>query len=113
LLANRPDVQGAEFQLRTSAELTNVARTYFYPALTITGQGGLSANRLRNFFDASSLFGNLVGGLTQPIFANGLNRQRLEVAKAQEQEALLGFQKILLTAGQEVSNALYSYQTRK
>ena len=110
LLANRPDVQEAEFQLRSSAELTNVARTYFYPALTITGEGGLSASRVHNFFDASSLFGNLVGGLTQPIFANGANRQRLEVAKAQEQEALLAFQKSLLTAGQEVSNALFSYQ---
>jgi NodT family efflux transporter outer membrane factor (OMF) lipoprotein len=110
LLANRPDVQEAEDQLRANAELTNVARTYFYPALTITGEGGLSANRLHNFFDASSLFGNLLGGLTQPIFANGLNRQRLEVAKAQEQESLFSFQKALLTAGQEVSNALFNYQ---
>ncbi len=110
LLANRPDVQEAEYQLRYNAELTNVARTYFYPALTITGEGGLSSGKLKNFFDASSLFGNLVGGLTQPIFANGINRQRLEVAKAQQQEALLAFQKALLTAGQEVSNALFSYQ---
>jgi len=110
LLGNRPDVQEAEFSLRNSAEMVNVARTYFYPQLTITGEGGLSANRLRNFFDASSLFGSLIGGLTQPIFANGVNRQRLAVAKAQEQEALFTFQKALLTAGQEVSNALFSYQ---
>jgi outer membrane protein, multidrug efflux system len=110
LLANRPDVQEAEFQLRYYTELTNVARTYFYPALTITGQGGLSSNSVANFFNASVLFGNLVGGLTQPIFQNGLNRQRLEVAKAQEQEFLLTFEKTLLTAGQEVSDALFNYQ---
>lgn len=110
LLANRPDVQEAEFALRNAAEVTNVARTYFYPALTITGEGGLSASRVKNFFDASSLFGNLIGGLTEPIFANGVNRQRLEVARAQEEEALLSFQKSLLAAGQEVSNALFSYQ---
>jgi multidrug efflux system outer membrane protein len=111
LLANRPDVQEAEFQLRYYTELTNVARTSFYPALTITGQGGLSANSLAHFFDASAFFGNLVAGLTQPIFSNGLNRQRLEVAKGQEQEFLLSFEKTLLTAGQEVSNALFNYQT--
>jgi outer membrane protein, multidrug efflux system len=111
LLANRPDVQQAEFQLRYYTELTNVARTYFYPALTITGEGGLSSNNLANFFNASALFGNLVGGLTQPIFQNGLNRQRLEVAKGQEQEFLLTFEKTLLTAGQEVSDALFNYQT--
>ena len=111
LLANRPDVQEAEFQLRYYAELTNVARTYFYPALTITAQGGLSSGNLSHFFDASSFFGNIVGGLTEPIFNNGLNKQRLEVAKSQEQEFLLTFQKTLLTAGQEVSNALTDYQS--
>jgi outer membrane protein, multidrug efflux system len=111
LLANRPDVQEAEFQLRYYAELTNVARTYFYPALTITGEGGLLSGGVANFFNASALFGNLVGGLTQPIFQNGLNRQRLEVAKGQEQEFLLTFEKTLLTAGQEVSDALFNYQT--
>jgi len=111
LLSNRPDVQQAEFQLRYYAELTNVARTYFYPALTITGQGGLSSNNLAHFFDASAFFGNIVAGLTQPIFNNGLNRQRLEVAKNQEQEYLLTFEKTILTAGQEVSNALFDYQT--
>jgi NodT family efflux transporter outer membrane factor (OMF) lipoprotein len=111
LLANRPDVQEAEFQLRYYTELTNVARTYFYPALTITGEGGLSANNLAHFFDASALFGSIIGGLTQPIFQNGINRQRLEVAKGQEQEFLLTFEKTLLTAGQEVSNALFNYQS--
>jgi outer membrane protein, multidrug efflux system len=110
LLANRPDVQEAEFQLRNAAELTNVARTYFYPALTITGEGGLSSNTLSHFFDASALFGSIVGGLTQPIFQNGLNRQRLEVAKGQQQEYLLTFEKTVLTAGQEVSDALFNYQ---
>ena len=111
LLANRPDVQEAEFQLRYYAELTNVARTYFYPALTITGQGGISAGTLSQLFNASAFFGNLMAGLTQPIFQNGLNRQRLEVAKGQEEEFLLSFKKTLLTAGQEVSNALYDYQS--
>src|SRR3984957_17817658 len=111
LLANRPDVQEAEFQLRNAAELTNVARTYFYPALTITGEGGLSSGTLAHFFDASALFGSIIGGLTQPIFQNGLNRQRLEVAKGQQQEFLLTFEKTILPAGQEVSDALFNYQS--
>src|SRR5579872_6464196 len=111
LLSNRPDVQEAEDQLRINTELTNVARTYFYPTLTITGEGGLTANNLAHFFDASAFFGNLVAGLTQPVFNNGINRQRLEVAKGQQQESLLNFEKILLTAGEEVSNAIFAYQT--
>lgn len=111
LLANRPDVQEAEYQFRNYFELTNVARSYFYPSLTITGQGGIYGTSISNFFNAPALFGSLVGGLTQPIFNQGLNRQRLEVAKAQQDEALITFRQTLLTAGEEVSNALYNYET--
>ncbi len=110
LLANRPDVQQAEYQLRYYFELTNVARAYFYPTLSITAQGGLSTSNVSQLFNASALFGNIVGGLAQPILNQGLNRQRLEVALAQRQEYLLTFQQSLLTAGQEVSNALFDYQ---
>jgi len=110
LLANRPDVQEAEYQLRYYFELTNVARTYFYPSLNITGQAGLYNTNLSQFFNISSFFANITGGLTQPIFNNGLNKQRLKVAQAQQEEYLVTFRQSLLTAGQEVSNALYDYQ---
>jgi multidrug efflux system outer membrane protein len=109
LLKNRPDVQQAEFAFRSAFENTNLARTYFYPQLTITGQGGLSTLQLKNFFD-NSIFYNFIGGITQPIFNKGQNKARLRTAQAQQLEAYYGFQQALLTAGQEVSNALYSYQ---
>lgn len=110
LLQNRPDVQAAEFSLRSAFENTNVAKTYFYPSLTLTASGGLSSLQLKDFF-SHSIFYNLVGGLTQPIFAKGQNKARLKTAQAQQQIAFYGFQQSLLTAGQEVSNALYAYQT--
>lgn len=111
LLSNRPDVQQAEYNFRYYFELTNMAKSYFYPALTITASGGLSNITLKDFFSAGSVFGNLAGGLTQPIFNQRINKTRLEVAKAAQQEALLGFENRLLVAGQEVSNALSAYQT--
>ncbi|MGZ3765158.1 MAG: TolC family protein, partial [Mucilaginibacter sp.] len=110
LLNNRPDVQQAEFALRSSFENTNIARAYFYPSFTITAQGGLSSLNLSSFFNGSVFF-NLIGGLTQPIFSQGQNKARLKTAQAQQQEALYNFQQSLLTAGQEVSNTLFSYQT--
>lgn len=110
LLRNRPDVQAAEFALRAAFENTNVARTFFYPALTLTATGGLSSLRLENFFN-QSIFYNLVGGLTQPILARGQNKARLRTAEAQQQIAFHAFQQSLLTSGQEVSNALFAYQT--
>lgn len=111
LLANRPDVQEAEYGFRSFFEETNIARTYFYPSLTITGSGGLSSLTLKNFFQISSLFASIAGGLTQPILNQRLNRTRLEVALSQQQAALLSFQNTLLIAGQEVSDAISLYQT--
>ena len=52
-----------------------------------------------------------VGSLTQPIFQKGTNIARLTVAKAQQEEARLGFQQTLLNAGSEVNEALVQYQT--
>jgi outer membrane protein, multidrug efflux system len=110
LLANRPDVQQAEYQLRAAFELTNAARAYFYPSLSITAQGGFSAASLSKLFNPAAFFGSIAEGLTEPIFNQGLNRRRLQIAQAQQEEYLTTFRQTLLSAGEEVSNALYSYQ---
>ncbi|MDN5286156.1 MAG: hypothetical protein JWR38_2430 [Mucilaginibacter sp.] len=113
ILSNRPDVQEAEYNMRYYFEQINVARAYFYPSLTITAQGGWQSATTQSLFNSASFFGNIVGGLTQPIFNQGLNKQRLQVAKAQYDEYVLTFQQTVLSAGQEVSNSLYSYQSAK
>lgn len=110
LLKNRPDIQQAEFAFEAAFENTNLAKTYFYPSLSLTANGGLSSLTIKNLFD-NSIFYSVVGGLTQPIFNKGLNKARLVSAKAAQQEAYYGFQKTLLVAGTEVSNYLYAYQT--
>lgn len=115
LLRNRPDVIAAEYGLINSFELTNVARSSFYPSLTLTATGGLQALALEDLFDSRSLFATLVGGITQPIFNRRQLKTQHEVAKAQQEQALLNFKLTLLTAGKEVSEALYNYnaQTEK
>ncbi len=110
LLKNRPDVQGAELSFRTAFENTNVARTYFYPQLTLTAQGGASSLQIKDLFNMS-LFYNIVAGLTQPVFHQGINKARLRIALSQQKEAYYSYQQTLLNAGEEVSNALYAYQT--
>jgi NodT family efflux transporter outer membrane factor (OMF) lipoprotein len=109
LLRNRPDIQEAELAFRAAFEDVNMAKTYFYPSLTITANGGLSSLSLSDFFD-NSVFYNLVGGLTQPIFAKGENKARLKINKSIQQQAFYEYKTIWLTAGSEVSNALFSYK---
>ena len=53
---------------------------------------------------------NAAGSLLIPIFNQGKNRAQLRIAKAQQQEALNAFQQSILSAGSEVSNALYQYK---
>jgi outer membrane protein, multidrug efflux system len=111
LLANRPDVLEAEYQFRYSFDMTNVARSYFYPSVNISANGGLSETDLSRLFDANTIIWNLTGGLVQPIFNQGLNNQRLKIAKANQEEYLAAFKQALLNAGKEVANAMHEYQT--
>ncbi|RSK41655.1 efflux transporter outer membrane subunit [Mangrovimonas spongiae] len=109
LLRNRPDVMAAEYGLINAFEMTNVARSDFYPSLTLTATGGFQSLELDELFNANSLFANIIGGLAQPIFNKRAIKTQHEVAVAQQEQALLNFKKTLLTAGNEVSNALYDY----
>lgn len=109
LLRNRPDVIASEYNLINAFELTNVAKSNFYPSLTLTASGGFQSLELDKLFNANSLFATVIGGLTQPIFNQRKIKTQHEVAKAQQEQALLNFKKTLLAAGNEVSNALYVY----
>ena len=110
LLTNRPDVREAEYQLRYGYEMTNAARKYFYPSLTINATVGYDAGDLTQFFKPSSVFWNLAGSLVQPIFNKGLNKQRLKMARADQEEYLAEYRQILLKSSQEVANAQYAIQ---
>lgn len=108
LLRNRPDIQQAELNFRSAFEDVNVSKASFYPSLTLTAEGGFSTLHLKDFF-SNSIFYSLIGGLTQPIFSQGKNKMNLTISKAKKEAALNTFQQAILNAGQEVSDALYSY----
>ncbi len=111
LLSNRPDVIAAEFDLRNAFEMTNVARSNFYPSLTLSANGGLQSLEFDKLFNANSLFASLVGGLAQPIFNGRKIRTQYEVSQAQQEQARLNFKQSMLAASKEVSDAMYSYDT--
>lgn len=110
LLRNRPDVIAAEYRYRSAFERTNSARAAFYPSLTLTAEGGVESLTAGDLLVPGSLFYNLIGGLTQPLFANGRNEARLERRKARQQQARIDLRRTLFTAGSEVMNALGRYQ---
>ncbi len=109
-LSKRPDVIAAEYNLIATFEMTNVARSSFYPSLRLTASGGLQSIDIKEWFSANSLFASVIGGLTQPLFNQRQIRTRHEVAKANQERAYLQFEQSLLNAGKEVSDALQQYQ---
>src|SRR5690606_29191487 len=110
LLRNRPDIIAAEYGLINAFELTNVAKSNFYPSLGISATGGFQSLQLDELFSVNSLFANTVGSLTQPVFNRRQIRTQYEVAQSQQQIAYLDFKQALLNASKEVSDALYSYE---
>ncbi|AWG23662.1 hypothetical protein FFWV33_13715 [Flavobacterium faecale] len=110
LLRNRPDVIAAEYNLITNFEMTNVAKSSFYPALTVTASSGLQSIDIQKLFSTNSIFASIITGLTQPVFNQRQIRTKYEIAKANQEKAYLQFEQSLLTAGKEVSDALAQYK---
>ena len=108
-LINRPDVRQAEYKLVEAFYATNVARSYFYPSITLNGNAGWSGI---SGSPGDWIF-NAVASLVQPIFNQGKNKARLTISESQRQEALLNFRQTLLDAGTEANNALISWQTAR
>ncbi|MDN5479637.1 MAG: TolC family protein [Chryseobacterium sp.] len=106
LLANRPDVMRAEYNLMNAFELTNAAKAQFYPTLKITGSGGIQSLDIDHLFSVNSLFASVVGGLAQPILNKRAIRTNYDVSLANQETAYLNFRKTVLTAGKEVSDAI-------
>ena len=113
LLANRPDVRQAEWNLAQAYYATNAARSAFYPSLTLSGSTGWTNNVGGVVVNPGSWLFSAVGSLMQPLFNKGTNIANLRQAKARQEEALLLFQQSLLDAGKEVNNALTRWHSAR
>ncbi len=109
LLQNRPDVHNAEMQLAACFHDVQTARSQFYPTISI-GATGAFTNSSGSLNPGKWLL-NLFGNLTQPIFNRGALTANLKVSKLQYEQAFNTWQNAILSAGNEVSNALVSYNS--
>ena len=113
LLRRRPDIRYAEYVAAAQSAQIGVAKADLYPAFSISGAIGVSAD------DFSSLFGNgTMTGFFNPAFSwNFLNYGRIQnnvrVQDAAFQETLLNYQNTVLNAYSEVENALIAFLRSK
>jgi len=111
MLAYRPDVRAAERSLEAAFYGTNQARSAFYPSITLGGSAGWTNSAGAMIINPGKFLASAVGSLTQPLFNRGQVVAQYRIARAQQEEAVLGFQQALLNAGSEVNDALTAYQT--
>ena len=109
LLNNRADVHAAEMSLAQCFYDINVARSRFYPNITISGTGAFTNQN--GLVNPGKLLLSAVGSLVQPIFQHGQIVAGLKVAKMQYEQAYNTWQNTILKAGNEVSNALVLYNS--
>jgi multidrug efflux system outer membrane protein len=113
LISNRPDVIQAEDQLIAANAQIGVARAAFLPTFDLTGTIGQRSNDLHNLLNnPASLFDGAVDVL-QPLYTGGRLDNQLLQAEALYKEALHTYKQTILTALQEVNDALISHEKAK
>ncbi|MFI3282216.1 MAG: TolC family protein, partial [Rikenellaceae bacterium] len=112
LVANRPDVQVAEYELAQAFYAVGVARASMYPNLSLMGSISYSDGS-GVVTNPGDLIYNLAASVLQPIFNRGTLRAELQISKSQQEQTLLQFNQAVLDAGAEVNIALIECQSAK
>ena len=108
LLAQRPDVQLAETAVRQANAAVGVAAAARLPQLSITAMFGGGATVFSQMFSSGNLVWSLGAGLVQPLFSGGTLSARQRAAEAEWQAAGAQYKSTVLSAFQDVANALYA-----
>ena len=106
LLLRRPDLIEAEQRLIAANARVAVARTAYFPSISLTGFYGGESTDLADIFSQPARTWNIAGALLQPLFAGGQIRGGVELADARTKEAAEMYQKAIANAFREVREAL-------
>jgi multidrug efflux system outer membrane protein len=104
LLLARPDIRAGWARLESAGWGLSSARADRMPALRITARGEYGADSLADVFD--NWFINLAGNLTAPIIDGGRRRAEVARSRALVDEQMAAYRQTVLTACQEVEDAL-------
>lgn len=106
LLERRPDIRAAEQNLIASNALVGVARAAYFPSISLTGLFGFQSNQLSNLFTGPNKAWQFTPQLAQPIFTGGRLKSNVALARAQQDIALVQYERSIQNAFREVSDSL-------
>jgi len=108
IIEQRPDVRAAEAQLHSADAQVGVAIAAMLPQFSITGSVGGTADEIPWLFRTGGTFWNLVGDVSQPVFAGGTLFHRERAARAGLRQAAAQYQSTVMTAYQNVADTLHA-----
>ncbi len=111
VLERRPDISTAERLMAYQNAQVGIARSAFYPHITLSGSGGWQSRDLGSLLNAPSLFWSLGADALQPIFEGGRNRANLAAARAAYDQSVANYRQSVLTAFQEVEDGISNLST--
>lgn len=106
LLTVRPDIIGAEEQLRAARANIGAVRAAFFPSISLTGLFGFASNALDDLFSDDSQSWSFGPQISVPLFTGGRLKGNLTVARAREHIAVATYEQTVQEAFREVANAL-------
>lgn len=106
LLQRRPDIATAERQVAAANAQIGVARSAFYPGISLGGGGGFQSSDLAKLLDGPSAIWSVGLSTLEPLIAGVRNRAQLQNAKAGYDENVANYRETALVAFQQVEDAL-------
>lgn len=111
IIEQRPDIRAAEEQLRSANADVGVAVAAMLPQFTITGATGGTATQFSQMFSHGGPFWNLIGDVTQPLFAGGTLLHTKRAADEALRQAAAQYQATVLQAYQNIADTLHAMVT--
>lgn len=111
VLERRPDIATFEREMAYQNAQVGIARSAFYPHITLSGGGGWQSTDLSSLLSAPSLMWSIGADALQPIFQGGRNRANLAAAQAGYDQAVANYRQSVLTAFQQVEDGISNLST--
>jgi NodT family efflux transporter outer membrane factor (OMF) lipoprotein len=106
LLERRPDVAAAERNMASANAQIGVAYAAYYPALTISGTGGVESSAIKNLLSWPSRFWSVGPSISETVYDGGLRRATVNQYIATYNADLAAYRQSVLTAFQQVEDYL-------
>jgi multidrug efflux system outer membrane protein len=113
VLERRPDVASAERTLASRNAQIGVARAAYFPAISLTGQGGYLSASADELFTGDSRVWSIGPSVSLPLFTGGRTKAQVGQARASYTEGVANYRQAILTAVKEVEDSLMQIQSRK